>query len=67
MDEQSESCCPTMDVVREWFPLVPLVFPILFPILPAVCLVMYIGRIGAGVRHIEEQLDEILSAVKRIG
>ncbi|MGD9497905.1 MAG: hypothetical protein AB7Y46_16500 [Armatimonadota bacterium] len=66
-EKQPQSCCPMMDLMREWFPLVPIVFPILFPLLPAICVLAYIWQIGQGVRHIEQQLDEILTAVKRVG
>jgi len=67
VEERIEVRCPVIDMMREYFPLVPIIVPLMFPILPAVCLVMYIWRIGQSVRHIEEQLDEILAAVKRIG
>ncbi|MEA3399770.1 MAG: hypothetical protein U9R79_00860 [Armatimonadota bacterium] len=67
MEEQKiEVRCPFMDMMREYFPLIPVVVPILFPIVPLICVVLYVGHIGASVRHIEEQLDEILTAVRRI-
>ncbi|MGC9319212.1 MAG: hypothetical protein ACP5KN_14360 [Armatimonadota bacterium] len=67
MDKQKiEVRCPFMDMMHEYFPLVPVLVPILFPILPLVCVVVYVAQIGASVRHIEEQLDEILTAIRRI-
>jgi hypothetical protein len=54
-----------IDIMREWFPLVPIVVPILFPILPMICLFVYIMRIGATVERIEDTLEEILVAVQR--
>ncbi len=65
--DRSRAYCPMMDLMREHFPLVPLVVPILFPLLPMVCIIMYVGRIADAVGRIEETLDDILTAVKRIG
>jgi len=66
-EDRSTSCCPLMDLIRDYFPLVPLVVPILFPLLPMVCIIMYVGRIADAVGRIEETLDDIRAAVKRLG
>ncbi len=66
-EEQSPSCCPVIDLMRDYFPLVPLVVPILFPLLPMVCIIMYAARISDALGRIEETLDDIRAAVRRIG
>jgi hypothetical protein len=65
--DKSEACCPMMEKMREYFPIVPLVFPLLFPILPMICLLMYLGRITNSLGRIERQLNDILDTVRRIG
>lgn len=67
VEERNDSCCPMMDVVRDHFPVVPIVVPLLFPILPAICLIVYMNRIVTSLEQIEGQLSEILSTVRRIG
>ncbi len=67
MQEQKiEVRCPFLDMMRDYFPLIPVVVPILFPIVPLLCMVVYVTRIAASARHIEQQLDEVLSALRRI-
>jgi len=65
--EKSEACCPMMEKMREHFPIVPLVFPLLFPILPAICLLMYLARISESLERVERRLTDILDSVRRIG
>lgn len=66
-EEKPEVCCPMMAQMREHFPLVPLVFPLLFPILPVICALVYLCRTAAGVERIERRLTDILDTVRRIG
>lgn len=66
-EEKPEVCCPMMAQMRAHFPLVPLVFPLLFPILPMICALVYLCRTAAGVERIERRLTDILDTVRRIG
>lgn len=66
-DEKIEVRCPFMDMAREWFPLVPIVVPILFPIVPLICVTVSVMRIAAGVRRIQQQLDEMINVIRRLG
>lgn len=65
--ENSEACCPVMARLREYFPIVPFVFPLLFPILPAICLLVYLRRTIDGIERIERRLADILAAMRRLG
>jgi len=66
-EEQPQSCCPMMDLVREHFPIVPLVVPILFPLLPMVCIIMYLARLTDALEQVEDGLEDIHNTVKRLG
>lgn len=65
--EKPEACCPMMEKMREYFPFVPLVFPLLFPLLPMLCVLIYLRRTADGVERIERRLTDILDTVRRIG
>jgi hypothetical protein len=56
-------CCPGMQIVRDWFPLVPFVVPILFPLLPMLCIMMKLHKIASSLQRIESLLDETLGTM----
>ncbi len=57
--------CPFIDMMRDYFPIVPFVIPLLPMLLVLGCLWMYLHRISASVERQEALLDEILNAVRR--
>lgn len=66
MEEQKVQVrCPCMDLVEEYFPIIPFVIPLAPMLLIAACLWVYLGRITSSVERQESLLEEMLVDVRR--
>jgi hypothetical protein len=57
--------CPCMNLLEEYFPIIPLVFPLLPMLLIASCLWVYLHRISGSIERQEALLGEMLVDVRR--
>jgi len=64
--EKIEVRCPFLEFVREYFPIIPFVVPLVPVLLLIACLWMYLHRISGSLERQEELLEEILTAVRRL-
>lgn len=64
-DEEVTPRCPCIDMMEEYFPIVPFVIPLLPMLLVMTCLWMYLNRITTSVERQESLLEEILADVQR--
>jgi len=65
--EKIEVRCPFIDMVRDYFPIVPLIIPLL-PIAVLIgCLAWHLHRITASLERQEELLEQIIIDVRRLG
>ena len=64
-DTKIEVRCPFIDVIRDYFPIVPLVIPLLPMLLVATCLWMYLSRITRSLERQEALLKEMIVETQR--
>jgi hypothetical protein len=56
-----------MSLISRYFPIIPLVFPLVPMLLVIACLWSYLHRISTTVERIEELLAQIVNESRRIG
>ncbi|MFO8082302.1 MAG: hypothetical protein R6V07_18630 [Armatimonadota bacterium] len=64
-ESEGQVRCPCMDLLEEYFPIIPLVFPLLPMLLIASCLWVYLRRITGSIERQEALLEEMLVDVRR--
>lgn len=66
-DDRIEVRCPCMDALRDLFPIVPFIIPLLPLVLVIGCLAWHLHRIIASLERQEALLEEISIDVRRLG
>ena len=64
-DKEVTVNCPFIDMMKEYFPIVPFVVPLVPMLLIVCCLWMYLNRITGSLERQEKLLEQILTAVQR--
>ncbi|MFW5866844.1 MAG: hypothetical protein ACOCX2_03445 [Armatimonadota bacterium] len=66
MEEQEvEVRCPCMDMLEEYYPVIPFVIPLVPMLLIAACLWVFLSRITHSIERQEALLEEMLVDVRR--
>ncbi len=65
--EKIEVRCPCMDMIREYFPIVPLIIPLVPVLLLIGCLWWHLQRITSSLERQEKLLEQIITDVRRLG